>query len=207
MHHLGGTVHHFYQSITDLGALFRSLKIGNWEDSIGYEIDPDISYAGQSLGGIIGALYAAAEPSIDQVVLNVPGGDLVELMRESDWFGPQFDHFLGERDIQPGTIDHEMLLNLARWMIDPIDPQTFTPYLKLKSIETGAPLDDRAIMIQTATMDFIIKNPYTEFLAEWSEVPRYDYIAEHAFVVVPIEPAYFPGNEDLARLLARRELP
>ena len=56
-------------------------------------------------------------------------------------------------------------------------------------------------------MDFIIKNPYTELLAEWSEIPRYDYIAEHAFVVVPIEPAYFPGNQDLARLLARRELP
>ena len=207
MENLGGTVAHFHQAVTDLSSLLRSLRLGDWESAIGYQIDPDISFVGQSLGAIVGALFTAAEPSIDQVVLNVPGADLVELMRASDWFGPQFDHFLGVHQIQPGSVDHELLLNMARWMMDLIDPQTFAPFLKSRSIETGAPLNDRAIMIQMATLDIIIKNPYTRLLAERSEVPRFDYFAEHAFAVIPIEPAYYPGNRDMARLVSRRTLP
>ena len=43
---------------TDLGALSRSLRLGDWETATGYRLDAsEIRYVGQSLGGILGALY------------------------------------------------------------------------------------------------------------------------------------------------------
>ena len=34
-----------------------------------------------------------------------------------------------------------------------------------------------------------------------SGAPRKDYIGEHGFLAIPIEPAYLPGVRDLARFI------
>ena len=48
----------------------------------------NISYYGQSLGGIYGTIVAAIEPRLVRSVLNVPGGPLVDIVRLSPGFRP-----------------------------------------------------------------------------------------------------------------------
>jgi hypothetical protein len=57
-------------------------------------------------------------------------------------------------------------------------------------------------MIQ-ATLDFIIPNEFTLKLEELSGAPRKDYLAEHAFLAIPVEPSPARGND---WPLHRREL-
>lgn len=198
---------HFYQAITDLSALHRSLQRGDWAAAIGHPIDPQVGYAGQSLGGIMGALFTAVHPEVQRVVLNVPGCDLIDLFRESRVFSPHFEALMAREQVQAGTPEHTRLLNVARWIMDPIDPQSFAPYLLRKSFDTGLPLRERTALIQMATLDFIITNPYTERLEALSGIRRVNYIAEHAFIVVPVEPAFLRGTRDMAQVLGRGTLP
>lgn len=204
---MNGTRDHFHQAVTDLSALKRSLNEGNWREAIGYDIAPEIGYVGQSLGGIVGALFTAVHPDVQRSVLNVPGSDLIDLFRESTVFRSHLDAFLEREEIEKGSDEHERVLNIGRWIMDPIDPHTFAPYLLERSFETEAPLPPRQVLIQMATLDFVIPNETTERLERLSGVPRVDYIAEHAFIVVPVEPAYLRGTRDIARLLGRGEMP
>jgi hypothetical protein len=53
-----------------------------------------------------------------------------------------------------------------------------------------------------ATLDIIIPNANTELLQQVTGAPRRDYVGEHAFLTIPVEPAYFPGTADLASFLS-----
>jgi len=83
-------------------------------------------------------------------------------------------------------------MNVARWFMDSVDPQNVAQRL----------LDGRDVLIQMATLDFIIPNKYTLLLQDISGAPRLDYVGEHAFLAIPVEPAYLPGVNDLADFLA-----
>lgn len=204
---LPGTRDNIYQGVTELAALRRSLLEGDWKSAIGYDVNPKIGYVGQSLGGIMGTLFAAAEPKIERVVLNVPGGDLVELFRNSQVFGAHIDWFVAQREVEPGSTEHEQFMNVARWLVDRVDPQNFAPYVMDRNIETGLELQERKALMQMARFDLIIPNENTRLLQELTGVPMVEYIAEHAFLVVPIEPAFIRGTLHMSRLLGRGELP
>ena len=92
-------------------------------------------------------------------------------------------------------------------MADSFDPQSFAKYLVARSFEPGFAVGDRTMLIQMATLDFVIGRQQTELLQRLSGLPRKDYIAEHAFLTIPVEPSYFSGVRDVARVLARAELP
>jgi hypothetical protein len=190
--HIANTKDHFDQALIDLGGLARSLREGNWRPVFNAPVDPArIYYAGQSLGGILGATFLAFEPTIQRAVLNVPGADLVDMFGDSTWFGPQVDGFFTREGIAPGSYEAERFLNVARWFVDAVDPQNLGPL-------TGA----RDLFLQMATLDFIIPNAFTTKLEEVTGAPRRDYIAEHGFLVIPIEPEYLRGTSDLAKFLA-----
>ena len=191
--HIANTRDHFIQSEIDLSALLRSLREGDWEAAIGVRIDPDrIHYAGQSLGGILGATFVATHPEISTSVLNVPGADTVDLFNDSPFFGGQVDAFFRREGVDPASYDGHRFLNVARWFMDAADPAAFAHRLT----------EDRDVLVQMATLDFIIPNPNTRLLSDLSGAPRRDYVAEHAFLVVPIEPEYARGNDEMARFLA-----
>jgi hypothetical protein len=191
--HIANTKDHFLQSIIDLGALSRSLREGDWQSAIGFSLATDrLYFAGQSLGGIIGGTFVPLAPEIERAVLNVPGADTVDLFTDSPFFGPHVDAFFTREGVQDGSFEAERFMNVARWFMDAVDPQGVADRL----------LEDRAVLIQMALLDFIIPNPYTELLGLLSGAPRLDYMAEHAFLAVPIEPAYLAGQNDLADFLA-----
>ena len=154
----------------------------------------------------MGTVFTATQPSIHRSVLNVPGGDLVSLFRDSGWFQSHFNKFVNDHELERGGSEFDLMMIIAGWMLDSIDPQTYTPYLLNRNFDTEEPLE-RDVMIQMATFDTVIPNPNTEVLSRLSGVPMYTYPASHAFLVVPVEPAYLPGMNDLSKLITEGEYP
>ena len=190
--HIANTKDHFDQAVLDLGSLERALRKGDWTAALGRPVDTSrIYYAGQSLGGILGATFLAGAPDIKRAVLNVPGADLVDMFHASTWFGPQVDGFFTREQIDKDSFEAERFLDVARWIVDAVDPQNL-----------GDRTGDRALMLQMATLDFIIPNDYTRTLERVTHAPRRDYIAEHGFLVIPVEPEFGRGGREMASFLA-----
>jgi dienelactone hydrolase len=188
--HIANTRDHFLQAVIDLNGLHRSLKQADWS-KLGIELDTStIHYAGQSLGGILGATFVSMNPEIKRAVLNVPGADLVDMFRESTYFASHVNAFFTREKIDPESWQAARFLNLARLIVDGVDPQS-----------VGHKMRGRDVMIQMATLDFIIPNRYTETLQRISGAPKRDYLAEHAFIVIPVEPAFLRGQSELADFL------
>lgn len=187
--HIASTKDHFKQALVDLGALDRSLRTGSWQSVMGHAVGP-IYYTGQSLGGIMGGLFLGTNPDIQRAVLNVPGADLVDLFNNSTFFSSQMDAFFTRNGITRDSYDGHRLLAVARWFLDSVDPQHVGP-------AAGA----RKLLIQMATLDEIIPNACTMVLQAVTGAPRKDYVAEHGFLVIPIEPEYWRATADLANYL------
>lgn len=193
--HVANTKDHFKQAIVDLGALLRSLRLGRWDQAIGRPLDPTaIYYSGQSLGGIIGATFVSLAPEVTRAVLNVPGANTVDMFRDSPYFGPFVDAFFTRQGVEEGTFQAARFMNVARWFMDATDPAGVA----------GRLLDGRKVMLQMALFDVIIPNAYTKVLEELSGAPRRDYAAEHGFLVIPVEPEYLRGVNELADFLTGR---
>lgn len=189
--HIANTKDHFDQAVLELSALVRSLHEGDWQPVIGAPVDRQrIFYAGQSLGAILGATLLAVQPTIRRAVLNVPGADLVDMFGDSTWFGPQVTGFFTREQIEPDSYEAERFLDVARWIVDAVDPHNLGPAI-------GA----RSLMLQMATLDFIIPNDYTRTLERVTGAPRRDYLAEHGFLAIPFEPEYGRGTRELANFL------
>jgi dienelactone hydrolase len=194
--HIANTRDHFLQAVVDLSELSRSLRTADYS-ATGIQIDPSrIHYAGQSLGGIIGGTFAPFAPELKRVVLNVPGADLVDMFAESPYFKSHIDAFFTREKVERESWQAARFINLARVIVDGVDPQS-----------VGTRMRGRDMMLQMATLDFIIPNAYTEKLMRITNAPKRDYVAEHAFIVVPVEPAFLRGQADLADYLAGRLSP
>ncbi len=195
--HIVNTKDHFDQSLVDLGALERSLRTADWRGVLGAPVDTSkVFYAGQSLGAILGASFLAGAPDIRRAVLNVPGADLVDMFDDSSVFGQQVDGLFTRLEVPRTSYEGERFLNVARWVVDAVDP-----------INLGEATGARALLLQMATLDFIIPNDYTRALERVTGAPRRDYIAEHAFLVIPVEPEAGRGGRDLAAYLNGEVLP
>jgi hypothetical protein len=194
--HIASSKDHFWQALVDLGALERSLRTGAWQPLLGRAVDTSrILYAGQSLGGIMGAIFLGTDPAIERAVLNVPGADLIRMFDGSTFFHPQMDALFTRQHIARDSFEGHRFLAVATWIMDAVDPQHLGPVI-----------GKRDLLIQMATLDFIIPNTQTLALQEVTRAARRDYIAEHAFITIPIEPEYFRGCSDLAKFLNAEDL-
>jgi pimeloyl-ACP methyl ester carboxylesterase len=195
--HIANSKDHFQQALVDLGALDRALRLGNWQQHIGRPIDTSrIYYAGQSLGGIMGAIFLGTNPDIKRAVLNVPGANLVPMFDDSTFFSAQLDAFFTRQKVTRESFEGRRFITVAKWFMDKVDPQHF-----------GEIIGNRALMLQMATLDMIIPNDNTKVLEQVTKAPRRDYIAEHAFLTIPIEPEYLRGTRDLANFLSGELVP
>jgi len=190
---IANTRDHFRQTLIDLSSLSRAIRLGDWESSIGVRLKTDkLYYAGQSLGGIIGASFVAFSPEIERAVLNVPGADVVDLFDGSSVFHMQIEAFFQREGVARESYNGYRFMNVARWLMDSTDPQSFADRLT----------DGHDVMIQMATLDFIIPNEYTQKLADLANLPTRNYVAEHMFIALPIEPEYLRGNIELANFIS-----
>jgi hypothetical protein len=189
--HIASTADHFKQALVDLGALDRSLRKGDWSAMLGRAVDTSrIYYSGQSLGGIMGGIFLGTSPDITRAVLNVPGADLIRMFDNSTFFSAQLDGLFTREHIDRETLEGHRLLAVASWFMDTIDPQ-----------HVGTQAGARALLIQRATLDFIIPSSSTFELQDVTGALRRDYVAEHGFITIPIEPEYGRGTSELAKFL------
>lgn len=121
-----------------------------------------IHYVGQSLGGFNGALFSSVSTDLRRIVLNVPGSDQVDVLLTSPGFATIRNGFLAAQQsagTPAGTPAFDQKLSIARWLIEPADPQT--------AIFTGvnaAEPADRSIFVQYITGDAVIPNSTTDDL-------------------------------------------
>jgi hypothetical protein len=189
--HIANSKDHFQQALVDLGSLDRSLRLGGWQTAIGHAVDTThIYYSGQSLGGIMGAVFLGTNPDISRAVLNVPGAGLIPMFDNSTFFSAQLAAFFTRQHVDRNSYDGQRFLTVAHWFMDRVDPQHLGPI-------TG----NRALLLQMALLDEVIPNANTKLLQQVTNAPRKDYLAEHGFLVIPAEPEYFRGTADLASFL------
>ena len=203
VHDIAHIPDHFRQALSDLGGLRRSLETQDWASVFDQPIDTtSFHYAGQSLGAIIGSVYVAMDPAIDRAVLNVPGSNMVDLFRDSTFFGSQVSALLEDLDVEPGTFEETRLMAIASWLVDAVDPH---------SVAHRYRDDQRAALIQMDKVaeglgDMVIPNHTTESLQRASGLPMIAYPSVlHGDLVIPVV-----GNamlDDLADFLAGEAVP
>jgi hypothetical protein len=184
---LVGTRDGLRQTTADLMQLVRAIRRGVDVDGDG-SVDLDrerIAYFGQSFGGIYGTLLMAVDPLVRVGVLNVAGGPIVEIARQSPVFrGLVVDQLRrrqpplmnGEQDFtesiplpgdapvrEPaaGALDIQAYFDRAEWLSQSANPVAFAPYLK------QAPLlgvGVKAVLYQWAVGDRTVPNPTTAAL-------------------------------------------
>jgi hypothetical protein len=133
--------------------------------------DPTVKpkYLSLSLGSIVGAYYLAGNttlapgpglPPYTQAslnsdmrgLLNVAGGRIAYLLRDSVSFGPSIDAGLAAVGIAKGTPDYNQFFLLTQSVLDPVDPATMTT--PLPNFQSAGQLPSRLsgrILIQEAT--------------------------------------------------------
>jgi hypothetical protein len=166
------------QALVDMVAVRRSLREADWSQITGgIELERDrVFYTGQSLGGILGAVFSAVTDDVERAVLNVPGADLVGLFRESFYFAPQMEAFLEREKLVEGSYERERLLDVARWLMDAVDPHSL-----------AGTLGKRQVLLQMGQGDIVIPNRVTERLRRASALPMKTYLSPfHGDLVMPV---------------------
>jgi Bacterial virulence factor lipase N-terminal len=177
------------QTTADLMQLVRAIHRGVDVDGDG-RIDLDrerIQYFGQSFGGIYGTLLMAVDPAVRIGVLNVAGGPIVEIARQSPVFRGLVLNQLRQRrpplangendfieslplrgaapvrDPAPGALAIQAYLARAEWLTQSANPVAFAPYLRQAPLPGVPP---RPILFQWAVGDQTVPNPTTTALLD-----------------------------------------
>jgi hypothetical protein len=116
------------QDVIDQAQLVRVLRGGGSTSlaaQTGIPLDTaHIGYVGQSVLGI-GALHNAVSPDTTNVVLNVPGAVLPQIVLQAPAFSQQRSSLLAllaTQGIQVGTPAFDQFVSIAQWVLDPADP-------------------------------------------------------------------------------------
>lgn len=206
---LFATRDHFLQGLVDLSQAVRVIREADFASaSGGYVLDgDDISYAGISLGGIFGASLSAVEPAVYSLALNVPGGDLVRLMEDSDTLGAMMREQLSKHGVEVGSEAYLRFQTWARWVLDPVDPINLAHHATLSPLAIEHPVSGDVVMspykrllIQMAEGDLVVPNSGTHQLSARTGVPIEAFrplVSGHGFL---FDPTSFEGAR------ARRQL-
>jgi dienelactone hydrolase len=130
-----------------------------------------VGYLGNSLGGIIGTVFAAVDPDVNPVVLNVPGGGLISaLAADSPAIGSSLDAagslVFGYRGGAPLTRFHP-LTSLLQPLVDGGDPSCFAS-------EVTRPAEGRGhdVWVTLVEADAVVPNRANELLVRALGIPQ-----------------------------------
>ena len=130
------------------------------------QIDPArIFFVGQSLGAISGVVDVAANARIRKAALNVGGSTFVDIGTNSAAFKGTLDTLLAALGITRGTARYLAFVNVAKWVLDPSDPENFAANLTTNTLpgplSGGVAPPARAVMGQLALCDTVVPNPFS----------------------------------------------
>jgi hypothetical protein len=185
----------------------------------------DVTYFGQSFGGIYGTMVAGADPRVARAALNVAGGPISEIARLSPAFRPLTTQALasvgllnggpsgfteslplkGQAPVlapAPGALAIQDYLATSTWLTRPGSPETYAPLVR-----------DADALFQVARGDQTVPNPtaYTLLQAgglfERASLYRNDLAATasqnpHGFLLNPaFAQAFGPGQAQILAFL------
>ena len=158
------------------GVLARAVDQSVLDDGpIGF--DPDrVGFVGNSLGAVVGASVLVAEPDVRAAVQNVPPGSVVETLAESPEFRPLVEAIFlpllgiaGPFDEVERSLLLDPIVDLTRWVLEPVDPLALAPYLVRDPVRSGGAAD---ILFQVAANDEVAAPLATASMLAASEAPR-----------------------------------
>ncbi len=192
------------------GTLAAALREGTLEDFEGFDAQR-IGFIGNSLGAVVGASVLVAEPDVRVAVQNVPPGSIVETLAESPEFRPLVEGlFLPAFGVE-GPFDEierqllfDPIIDLSRWILEPIDPLALAPYLQLDAVgprmaaeilfqvavldEVAAPLATQSMLAATGATRVTRYDPAAHGMLEvLDQTSRYEPPAAPPFVLRPAE--------------------
>jgi len=175
------------QTVIDLMQLTREIQVGIDVDGDGRpDLNPSqITYFGQSFGGIYGTTFLGVEPAVHAGVLNVPGGSITEIARLSPSFRPLVGVALASRvpslynavpnstftnfnedmplsgqpplvDTVPGADAIQSTLDEQIWAQTPADPVAWASHIRADPLSGN---DPKAVIVQFAKGDETVPNP------------------------------------------------
>jgi Bacterial virulence factor lipase N-terminal len=173
------------QTVIDLMQLVREVEVGVDIDGDGAaDLDPQrIYYAGQSFGGIYGAILLGVEPNIKAGVMNVAGGSTTEVARLGG-FRPlvglslasrvpslinvndpsriAFNENMPLRNQPPvindvaGATEIAKVLDWAQWIQQTGNPVAYAPFIRKQPLPGNQP---KPVIFQFAKGDGTVPNP------------------------------------------------
>ncbi|MGH9571614.1 MAG: alpha/beta hydrolase family protein [Candidatus Angelobacter sp.] len=172
------------ETVADLMQLVRVIQGGIDADGDGLpDLDANrIYYAGQSFGGIYGAIFLGIEPDVRAGVPNVPGGPIIDIVRLSPSFQLLLTQALAVRTPQllnagpplffndnsplrnlppvinnvPGAIPIQTLEDTSRWLGQAGDPVPWAPFIRRSPLPGESA---KRVIIQFARGDETVPNP------------------------------------------------
>ncbi len=165
----------FRQTVADMIAETSMVNSGNTNFlGSGATLKPNPTYLGQSLGGLLGTLFMAIEPTDTVGTLNVAGGRDAYLFADSDEFGQVIDAFLGNQGIEPNTPEFDEALFIYQTVLDDADPFNYGAHL-LKGDLCGNVA--HSALLQQAMDDQLIPASATADLARAIGLPQVDAVS------------------------------
>jgi hypothetical protein len=184
------------QTVVDLMQLVRQVEVGMDIDGDGTaDLNPQrIYYAGQSFGGIYGAMLLGIEPGIKAGVPNVPGGSIAEVARLGGFrpltgialasrvpslinvnhpSGIQFKENMPLRDLPPvindvpGAMAIAQLLDRNEWVQQSGNPVAYASFIRKHPLPGNA---EKPVIVQFAKGDGTVPNPTTTAILRAGEL-------------------------------------
>ncbi len=182
-----GTRDCFRQTVVDLMQLVRAIQAGMDFDGDGQpDLDAShIYYAGESLGGMYGAMFMSLEPNVRAAALNVGGASTVDIARWSPAYQSLSNQVLGLRMPSllnagstfnqdyvlpgqpvhnvtvPGAVDIQNVFETLEWLTNSGDPIAFAPHLQVSPLSG---VTARPVLMQFARGDMTVTNPANSML-------------------------------------------
>lgn len=143
------------QAAVDIVQLATSLPALDLDGDTVADIDGSIiHYSGISLGGIVGTVANSLSVDTVSAYLNVPGGGIANLLRESAALSPSVNAGLAAAGLQQGTTLYEQFFRDAQTAVDSGDPIN----------HVAAAFAARPIVVTQVVNDTVVPNTATQRL-------------------------------------------
>ncbi len=154
------------EAALDIVQLVKSLPGLDLDGDTVADIDAtQIQYASISLGSIVGTVANAMAIPTVSAYLNVPGGGVAHLLRDSAALGPTINAGLAAKGLQPGTTLYEQFFRDAQTVVDAGDPVNYiAATVAARPVLLTQVLDD-TVVPNSATQRLIAAAPFVKTAA------------------------------------------
>lgn len=143
------------EAAIDIVQLVKSLPDLDLDGDTVPDIDAaQIHYSSISLGSIVGTVANAMAIPTVSAYLNVPGGGVANLLRDSQALGPTINAGLAAKGLQPNTTLYEQFFRDAQTVVDAGDPINYI----------AATVAARPVLLTQVLNDAVIPNSATQRL-------------------------------------------